>query len=61
MRTALAATFKDKEFLADAAKLQLDIDPLSAKAITQIVRDTVNAPANVIAKAKAAIETASTR
>jgi tripartite-type tricarboxylate transporter receptor subunit TctC len=61
LRQALAATFKDKAFLAEAEKLQLDIDPMSANGVAQIVRDTVNAPANVVAKAKAAIETASAR
>jgi tripartite-type tricarboxylate transporter receptor subunit TctC len=61
LRSALAATFKDKAFLADAEKLQLDIDAMSANEVTQLVRETVNAPANVIAKAKAAIDAGSSR
>ena len=61
LRTALAATFKDKAFLADAEKLQLDIDAMSANEVTQLIRETVNAPANVIAKAKAAIDAGSSR
>ena len=47
---------KDKTFLAEAEKLQIDIDPISAADITQLVLDTVNAPAAIVAKAKAAIE-----
>lgn len=61
LRQALAATFKDKTFLAEADKLRLDIDPISAQDVIQLVRETVNAPANVVAKAKAAIEGAAGR
>ena len=52
---------KDKAFLAEAEKLQMDIDPISAEEITQLVLDTVNAPAGMVAKAKAAIEAAGER
>ena len=56
LRSAFAATMKDKAFLAEAEKLQIDIDPIGAADITQLVLDTVNAPAAIVAKAKAAIE-----
>jgi tripartite-type tricarboxylate transporter receptor subunit TctC len=56
LRKAFEATLKDKAFLADAEKLQIDIDPIGADEVTQLVRETVNAPASVVAKAKAAIE-----
>ena len=52
---------KDKAFLAEAEKLQLDIDAISAEEVTQLVREAVNAPASVVAKAKAAIEAAGER
>jgi tripartite-type tricarboxylate transporter receptor subunit TctC len=61
LRKAFEATLKDKAFLAEAAKLQIDIDPIGAADVTQIVRETVNAPASVVAKAKAAIEVAGER
>ena len=56
LRSAFAATLKDKTFLAEAEKLQIDIDPISAADVTQLVLDTVNAPAGIVAKAKAAID-----
>ena len=56
LRSAFEATMKDKAFLAEAEKLQIDIDPISAADITQLVLDTVNAPAAIVAKAKAAID-----
>jgi tripartite-type tricarboxylate transporter receptor subunit TctC len=61
LRQAFEATLKDKAFLADAEKLQIDIDPISADDVAQLVRETVNAPASVVAKAKAAIESAGER
>ena len=61
LRQAFEATLKDKAFLADAEKLQIDIDPIGADEVTQLVLDTVNAPASVVAKAKAAIESAGER
>jgi hypothetical protein len=61
LRKAFQTTLKDKVFLAEAEKLQLDIDAISAEDITQLARDTVNAPADVIAKAKAAIGAGSGR
>jgi tripartite-type tricarboxylate transporter receptor subunit TctC len=61
LRQAFAATLTDKAFRAEAEKLQIDIDPISADDIAQLVRETVNAPASVVAKAKAAIESAGER
>jgi tripartite-type tricarboxylate transporter receptor subunit TctC len=61
LRKAFEATMKDKAFLAEAEKLQLDIDAISAEEVTQLVREAVNAPASVVAKAKAAIEAAGER
>ena len=61
LRQAFEATLKDKAFLAEAERLQIDIDPIGADEITQLVRETVNAPASVVAKAKAAIEAAGER
>jgi tripartite-type tricarboxylate transporter receptor subunit TctC len=61
LRKAFAATMKDQAFLAEAEKLRIDIDATSAADVTQLVRETVNAPASGVAKAKAAIGGASAR
>lgn len=55
LRRAFAATLKDRDFLADAAKIHFNIDPLSAEDVTEIVHDTIAAPPGIVAKAKAAI------
>jgi tripartite-type tricarboxylate transporter receptor subunit TctC len=58
LRKAFDATLRDKAFVAEAEKLQLDIDPMTADEVTQIVRETVNATPGVVAKAKAAMASA---
>ena len=40
----------------EVAKLQIAIDPMSAEEVSAIVADTINAPPDVVAKAKAAME-----
>jgi tripartite-type tricarboxylate transporter receptor subunit TctC len=61
LRKAFAATLADKAFLADAEKLQLDIDAISADDVTRLVRDTVSTPAAIVARARAAIDPARER
>jgi tripartite-type tricarboxylate transporter receptor subunit TctC len=61
LRKAFAATLKDKAFLAEVEKLQIAIDPMSADEAGAIVAETINAPADVVAKAKAAMEAPDTR
>jgi tripartite-type tricarboxylate transporter receptor subunit TctC len=56
LRRAYDATMKDPEFLADAKKSKLDISPIEGEALQKIAEDIVATPADVIAKAKAAIE-----
>jgi tripartite-type tricarboxylate transporter receptor subunit TctC len=56
LRKAFDATMKDQAFLAEAKQLGLDMLPMTADAVTKIVLATINAPADVVAKAKAAIE-----
>jgi tripartite-type tricarboxylate transporter receptor subunit TctC len=53
LRKAFADTLKDKAFLEEAEKLKIDIEPMSAEEVTQIVRDVINAPPDVVAKARA--------
>jgi tripartite-type tricarboxylate transporter receptor subunit TctC len=58
LRDALAATMKDQDFLADAAKIRFEIDPMSADDVAEIVHQTIHAPPDIVAKAKAAMSTA---
>lgn len=53
LRQAFAASMGDKEFIAEATKLKVDIDLVSADEVTNIVKETVTAPPGVIEKARA--------
>ncbi len=52
LRKAFQDTLRDKAFLEEAEKLKIEIDPVSAEEITQIIRDVVNVSPAVVAKAK---------
>jgi tripartite-type tricarboxylate transporter receptor subunit TctC len=52
LQKAFDATLRDKGFLDEAKKMDIDIDPVSGAEIAQIVKDTINAPPAIIAKAK---------
>jgi tripartite-type tricarboxylate transporter receptor subunit TctC len=56
LRSAFDDTMKDEGFLTEARQLGLDMQPMQADVVTQIVFATVNAPAEIVAKAKTAIE-----
>ena len=56
LRRAFDATMRDEAFLAEARQLNLDLRPTGADAITAIVRETIDAPADLIAVAKSAME-----
>jgi tripartite-type tricarboxylate transporter receptor subunit TctC len=56
LREAFAATMKDADFLAEARALNLDIKPMGGERVAQIVGETINVPAELIAKAKAVLE-----
>jgi tripartite-type tricarboxylate transporter receptor subunit TctC len=51
---AFAATMKDPAFLADAAKRKLDIEPLRAADLQQIVNDAAATPLEIVEKARRA-------
>lgn len=53
LRKAFQDTLRDKAFLEEAEKLKLEIEPMSAEEVTQIVLGVVNAPPEVVTKAKA--------
>jgi hypothetical protein len=56
LRKAFQETMKDKDFLAEAKKIGLQIDPLDSETVAALVNKTIDAPADIIAKAKAAIQ-----
>ena len=61
LRQAFDALMKDAEFLADMKKRNIDIDPMGAAEVAEIVRQTVGASADVVARTKAAIDGAEAR
>jgi tripartite-type tricarboxylate transporter receptor subunit TctC len=48
LRDAFMATMKDKQFLAEAAKGQIEIDPVSGEEIQNIVREAYATPAELV-------------
>jgi len=57
LRQAFDATLRDKAFLADADRIRFEIEPMGAAEVTRIVHETVAAPPDLIAKARAAMGT----
>jgi tripartite-type tricarboxylate transporter receptor subunit TctC len=55
LRKAFDATLRDKAFLADTDKVRFDIDPMGAAEVAQIVHETIAAPPDLIARARAAL------
>jgi tripartite-type tricarboxylate transporter receptor subunit TctC len=56
LRQAFDATMKDPEFLAEAAKLQLEIEPLSAREIDGLLANAFASPPSIVRQAAALIE-----
>ena len=54
LRDAFAATMADKDFRAEAAKTDLEINPVSGAEVEKLVKEVYATPPDVIAKAKAA-------
>jgi tripartite-type tricarboxylate transporter receptor subunit TctC len=52
VRKAFDETMKDSGFLADMAKEQLPVHPLTGDQAEKIVRELVSVPANIVAQAK---------
>jgi tripartite-type tricarboxylate transporter receptor subunit TctC len=55
LRKAFDATMKDKAFIAALKAKRLSVKPTGAAELTQIVHDIINAPPEVIAKARSAL------
>ena len=56
LRAAFDRTVKDPEFLADAAKSKLEINPVSGADIDTLIADIYRTPKEVVAEARAATE-----
>jgi tripartite-type tricarboxylate transporter receptor subunit TctC len=54
LQNAFAMTMKDKDFLAEAEKLQLDVNPILGNKILDILNELYDAPKDVVTKAAAA-------
>ena len=54
LRKAFMDTMTDKEFLAEADKAKLEINPVSGEDVEKLVKEVYATPADVIAEAKAA-------
>jgi hypothetical protein len=52
LRRAFDDTMKDPAFLKEAAALNLDVDPISAEEITQMIRDIIHTAPDIAAKTR---------
>src|SRR5262245_2017392 len=53
--TAFAATLKDPEFLDDARKIQIDVNPISGAAVEKLIGDLYETPEAVTAKVRSIV------
>jgi len=51
LRQAFDATLKDPEFLADAKRLQMEVDPLTGDEIERLLKTAYSAPAPIVSRA----------
>ncbi|MGE3711238.1 MAG: Bug family tripartite tricarboxylate transporter substrate binding protein [Hyphomicrobiaceae bacterium] len=56
LRRAFDATMKDKEFLAEATKMKMDIEPSTGEEAQKVAASIVNAPADDRARARESFE-----
>jgi tripartite-type tricarboxylate transporter receptor subunit TctC len=55
LRHAFDATLRDTAFLGDAEKIHFELRPMDAAETSRIVQRTINTPAELVARAKAAL------
>jgi tripartite-type tricarboxylate transporter receptor subunit TctC len=53
LRQAFDATMRDPAFIADAAKLQLDVDPMSGEEVQSLIAELGRTPPDVVARVRA--------
>jgi tripartite-type tricarboxylate transporter receptor subunit TctC len=56
LRRAFDATMKDPAFLAEAAKLQLEVLPMAGEEVQSLVGDLAHTPPDIVARVKAALD-----
>jgi tripartite-type tricarboxylate transporter receptor subunit TctC len=56
IRRAFDATMKDPEYLAEASKLKIEVDPLSGEQVAEVVARIYRTPADTVNRVKAAYE-----
>ena len=56
LRRAFDATMRDPAFVSDAAKLQLEIDPMTGEAVQALVGDLAATPPDVVTRVRAILE-----
>ncbi len=56
LRRAFDATMKDPAFVAEAAKLQFEVDPLTGEQVQTLVAQLAATPRDVVARVRAALE-----
>ena len=56
LRRAFDATMKDTAFIAEAAKLQFDVDPLTGEQVQALVAQLAATPREIVARVRAALE-----
>ncbi len=61
LRRAFDATMRDSAFVADAARLQLDIDPMTGEEVQALVAQLAVTPPPIVARVRAALETVTAR
>jgi tripartite-type tricarboxylate transporter receptor subunit TctC len=57
LRAAFDATMKDKAYLAEAAKLKIDVDPMTGADLTAFVAQVLKTPPETVARVRKALET----
>jgi tripartite-type tricarboxylate transporter receptor subunit TctC len=55
IRRAFDATMKDKEFLAEAEKLKIEVDPLTGEQVAALIVDIYKTPAATVERVRAAM------
>jgi tripartite-type tricarboxylate transporter receptor subunit TctC len=56
LQHAFDETLRDKDFISEIGKLQMEVDPMSGDEVAAIVRQTISAPPEIVAKTKAATQ-----
>jgi tripartite-type tricarboxylate transporter receptor subunit TctC len=55
LRDAFAKTMKDSQFLAEATKARLNIDPMDGTEVQKVVRQIFKSPPDIVARARKAL------